>query len=243
MWFADVEERADDALEREGLKAAIADGIRTLPERDAMVLQLYFVEEMNLDEIGQTLGVGAARDLPDQESRIGQIAPLARRVGALMRGGEKTNMVTKLSVRADELPNLLDRAPRACATVARLLRHLLWRNCLAPRDVFADLPIAGGALWPRAKAERGRASGPFSTRGKGEVAIEAIYRSLMPHADDAAIAEAVEASSRPRRAIATASRPRGADAGGQGARAPDHHRVRHVSVGSAAWAADRARGG
>ena len=61
MWFADVEDRADQALEREGLKSAIADAIRTLPERDAMVLQLYFVEEMNLDEIGQTLGVGAAR--------------------------------------------------------------------------------------------------------------------------------------------------------------------------------------
>jgi RNA polymerase sigma factor FliA len=61
MWFADVEERADEALERDGLKQAIAAGIRTLPERDAMVLQLYFVEEMNLDEIGQTLGVGAAR--------------------------------------------------------------------------------------------------------------------------------------------------------------------------------------
>ncbi len=26
-----------------------------------MVLQLYFVEEMNLEEIGQTLGIGAAR--------------------------------------------------------------------------------------------------------------------------------------------------------------------------------------
>jgi RNA polymerase sigma factor for flagellar operon FliA len=26
-----------------------------------MVLQLYFVEEMNLEEIGLTLGVGAAR--------------------------------------------------------------------------------------------------------------------------------------------------------------------------------------
>ena len=61
MWFADVEERADEALEREGLKAAIAEAIGTLPEREAMVLQLYFVEEMNLDEIGQTLGVGAAR--------------------------------------------------------------------------------------------------------------------------------------------------------------------------------------
>jgi RNA polymerase sigma factor for flagellar operon FliA len=61
MWFADVEERADDRIDRERLKDAIAGGIRQLPERDAMVLQLYFVEEMNLDEIGQTLGVGAAR--------------------------------------------------------------------------------------------------------------------------------------------------------------------------------------
>ena len=61
MWFADVEERADEALEREDLKAAIVAAIRHLPEREAMVLQLYFVEEMNLDEIGQTLGVGAAR--------------------------------------------------------------------------------------------------------------------------------------------------------------------------------------
>ncbi len=61
MWFADIEERADEALEREGLKAAIADGIRDLPEREAIVLQLYFVEEMNLEEIGLTLGIGAAR--------------------------------------------------------------------------------------------------------------------------------------------------------------------------------------
>ena len=61
MWFADLGERADESLERDRLKQAVAEAIRTLPERDAMVLQLYFVEEMNLEEIGQTLGVGAAR--------------------------------------------------------------------------------------------------------------------------------------------------------------------------------------
>lgn len=61
MWFASVEDRADDTLEREGLKRALAERIGNLPEREALVLQLYFVEEMNLDEIGQTLGVGAAR--------------------------------------------------------------------------------------------------------------------------------------------------------------------------------------
>ena len=61
MWFADPGERADDTLERDRLKEAVAETIKTLPQRDAMVLQLYFVEEMNLEEIGQALGVGAAR--------------------------------------------------------------------------------------------------------------------------------------------------------------------------------------
>ncbi len=61
MWFADVEERVDQTLEREELAHALAEHISELPEREALVLQLYFVEEMNLDEIGQTLGVGAAR--------------------------------------------------------------------------------------------------------------------------------------------------------------------------------------
>jgi len=61
MWFANVEERADDMIEREQLGRALAQHISELPEREAMVLQLYFVEELNLDEIGAVLGVGAAR--------------------------------------------------------------------------------------------------------------------------------------------------------------------------------------
>lgn len=61
LWFADIEERVDQTIEREQLASALAEHISELPEREAMVLQLYFVEEMNLDEIGQTLGVGAAR--------------------------------------------------------------------------------------------------------------------------------------------------------------------------------------
>ncbi|TVV69809.1 sigma-70 family RNA polymerase sigma factor [Sphingomonas solaris] len=61
MWFADVEERVDVSIERGELSAALVERIGDLPEREKMVLQLYFVEEMNLEEIGQTLGVGAAR--------------------------------------------------------------------------------------------------------------------------------------------------------------------------------------
>ncbi len=61
IWFADVEERVDETLEREELGRLLASRISELPEREALVLQLYFVEEMNLYEIGQVLNVGAAR--------------------------------------------------------------------------------------------------------------------------------------------------------------------------------------
>ena len=60
-WFAsntpDAFEQLSDAQTRDRLIAAIS----SLPEREQMVIQLYHVEELNLEEIGQVLGVGAAR--------------------------------------------------------------------------------------------------------------------------------------------------------------------------------------
>jgi len=73
IWFADVEERADQTMEREQLAGAMAQHISELPEREALVLQLYFVEEMNLDEIGQTLGVGAARVCQIKKSALDRL--------------------------------------------------------------------------------------------------------------------------------------------------------------------------
>jgi RNA polymerase sigma factor FliA len=61
LWFADAAESADTQLEKKELKAALAANITKLSEREALILQLYFVEELNLDEIGLTLNVGAAR--------------------------------------------------------------------------------------------------------------------------------------------------------------------------------------
>lgn len=61
LWFADDAPSALDSLTRERLQSALAAAIAELPERQALILQLYFVEEMNLEEIGAVLGVGAAR--------------------------------------------------------------------------------------------------------------------------------------------------------------------------------------
>lgn len=60
-WFASDDPDAHDMLEHDQRRRAIAAAIATLPQREAQVLQLYFVEELNLEEIGQVLGVGAAR--------------------------------------------------------------------------------------------------------------------------------------------------------------------------------------
>ncbi|ODN42086.1 RNA polymerase sigma factor FliA [Piscirickettsia litoralis] len=54
-----------DKLLREDFKQRIADQILTLPEREKLVLSLYYDEELNLKEIGQVIGVS--------ESRISQI--------------------------------------------------------------------------------------------------------------------------------------------------------------------------
>ena len=50
-----------ESLQRDGIKKALADAIRGLPEREQMVLSLYYDQELNLKEIGLVLGVSESR--------------------------------------------------------------------------------------------------------------------------------------------------------------------------------------
>ncbi|GGK30724.1 RNA polymerase sigma factor FliA [Aliivibrio fischeri] len=65
-----TEEQADDNLPFQGVadehfRVALVEAIKTLPEREALVLSLYYNEELNLKEIGAVVGVS--------ESRVSQI--------------------------------------------------------------------------------------------------------------------------------------------------------------------------
>ncbi len=53
------------ALSEEGFKQAVVDQIQDLPEKEKLVMSLYYDEELNLKEIGQVLEVS--------ESRVSQI--------------------------------------------------------------------------------------------------------------------------------------------------------------------------
>ena len=57
--------RTFSGIANERFQDALANGISTLPEREALVLSLYYDEELNLKEIGQVLSVS--------ESRVSQI--------------------------------------------------------------------------------------------------------------------------------------------------------------------------
>jgi RNA polymerase sigma factor for flagellar operon FliA len=59
--FSDASDRADDMLEKSQLGALLGANLAKLSEREQMVLNLYFLEEMNLEEVGLTLDVGPAR--------------------------------------------------------------------------------------------------------------------------------------------------------------------------------------
>ena len=54
-----------ESVQRSSLKRALAAAIKTLPERERLVLSLYYERELNLKEVGEVLGVS--------ESRVSQI--------------------------------------------------------------------------------------------------------------------------------------------------------------------------
>ena len=54
-------ENPDKDYEREAFHGSLAQAIRELPERDQLVLSLYYDQELNLKEIGAVLGVSESR--------------------------------------------------------------------------------------------------------------------------------------------------------------------------------------
>ncbi|WP_028110172.1 RNA polymerase sigma factor FliA [Ferrimonas futtsuensis] len=61
----DAPQRNFEQVAQERFQEALSAAIKSLPEREALVLSLYYDEELNLKEIGQVIGVS--------ESRVSQI--------------------------------------------------------------------------------------------------------------------------------------------------------------------------
>ena len=66
---ATMNKKTNAAIMQELLKKALTE----LPERDALVIQLYYVEELNVFEIAEVLEVSTGRVSQIKKSAIGQL--------------------------------------------------------------------------------------------------------------------------------------------------------------------------
>jgi RNA polymerase sigma factor for flagellar operon FliA len=61
VWFTSSVNNPEEELNETELHAQLKEALTTLPEREALVIQLYYVEEMNVFEIGEVLDVSTGR--------------------------------------------------------------------------------------------------------------------------------------------------------------------------------------
>jgi len=107
----------------------------------------------------------------------------------------------KTAVRADEIATLLDDMPQDIRCLSLdCFDTLLWRNAQMPRDVFADLPLAGGGVEARSYAESRARDERAARDALTEVAIGDIYARLLPNGTaaerEALIEQELEAEAR-----------------------------------------------
>ncbi|WP_339827497.1 sigma-70 family RNA polymerase sigma factor [uncultured Parasphingorhabdus sp.] len=60
-WFTDQEDDQHEKLEKSQMAELLAANLKQLNEREQLILNCYFVEEMQLDEIGEILDVSSVR--------------------------------------------------------------------------------------------------------------------------------------------------------------------------------------
>ena len=73
VWFADQGHTPESALAADDLKSRLVANLKRLKERDAMVLQLYYVEELNLEEIAEVLEVTVGRVSQIKKAALAQL--------------------------------------------------------------------------------------------------------------------------------------------------------------------------
>ena len=73
VWFADKGHTPESAIEADELRTQLAFHLKRLKEREALVLQLYYVEELNLEEISEVLQVTVGRVSQLKKSALAQL--------------------------------------------------------------------------------------------------------------------------------------------------------------------------
>ena len=76
IWFASNDQSPEDELSDTELRENLVEALKTLPEREAMLVQLYYVEELNVYEIAEVLEITTGRVSQIKKSAISRFCLL-----------------------------------------------------------------------------------------------------------------------------------------------------------------------
>ena len=87
IWFESSENTPEENINEEELRNLLKDALRTLPEREALVIQLYYVEALNEYEIAEVLEVTTGRVSQIKKSAISSLRHfLGEREALILKG-------------------------------------------------------------------------------------------------------------------------------------------------------------
>ena len=73
IWFTSSENTPEEEVNEVELQGLLKEALRHLPEREALVIQLYYVEELNVFEIAEVLEVSTGRVSQIKKSAVTQL--------------------------------------------------------------------------------------------------------------------------------------------------------------------------
>lgn len=73
IWFTSPDNNPEEEVNETELQELLKEALRHLPERESLVIQLYYVEELNVFEIAEVLEVSTGRVSQIKKSAVGQL--------------------------------------------------------------------------------------------------------------------------------------------------------------------------
>ena len=80
IWFASNDQSPEDELSEIELRENLVEALKTLPEREAMLVQLYYVEELNVYEIAEVLEITTGRVSQIKKSAISRLREFIQKI-------------------------------------------------------------------------------------------------------------------------------------------------------------------
>ena len=80
IWFVSSENTPEENISDNQLREVLKSALKTLPEREALVIQLYYVEELNVYEIAEVLEVTTGRVSQIKKAAIGKLRSFMQQI-------------------------------------------------------------------------------------------------------------------------------------------------------------------